>query len=68
MPGIWPSAGKGEGPVLHFLHILVFSALLSVFFATMFGRQEKRWKLGGVLFLCMAGGGLLAGFLMAPFS
>lgn len=52
----------------HLAHICIFAALLSVFFTLMFGRPEKRWRLGGLLFLCLTGGGLLAGLLMAPIS
>ncbi len=52
----------------HFLHMLVFSAIISTFFAVLVRRERRsRLRLGGLLWLGMVGGGILLAYLMYPF-
>ncbi|MBP7146810.1 MAG: hypothetical protein KBD01_04635 [Acidobacteria bacterium] len=48
----------------HLAHILVFSGILSVFFAALSGRPGRRLRLGAVLFAALAGGALVLGLVM----
>jgi hypothetical protein len=54
--------------VLHTLHMLLFAAILSVFFALLAGREGRRARLCLVLFLSFAGGGVCVGLLMYALS
>jgi hypothetical protein len=54
--------------MLHLFHVLLFSAILSVFFATLSGREGKRLKLGLILFAALAGGSVVVSLIMAPFT
>ena len=54
-------------PVRHFAHMVVFAAMLSIFFAFLLGRPGRRRRLGLILFACLAGGGLALSLLMFPF-
>ena len=52
----------------HFLHMLIFSAIVSTFFAVLVRRERRsRIRLGGLLWLAMVGGGILLAYLMYPF-
>ena len=52
----------------HFLHMLVYSALVSTFFGTLFrDTLRDRLRLGGLLWLAMVGGALVLAFAMYPF-
>jgi hypothetical protein len=52
----------------HFVHLIVFSTIVSVFFAVMLRRDRKEQiRLGGYLWLAMVGGALALAFLMVPF-
>ena len=52
----------------HFLHMLVFSAIISTFFAVLVRHERRsRLRLGGMLWLGMVGGGILLAYLMYPF-
>ncbi len=55
-------------PADHFLIMTVYALLVSAFFALLWreGRRE-RWKLFGVLFGSLVGGGLAVAWLMYPF-
>jgi len=52
----------------HFLHMLVYSTLVSAFFALLLrnGKREQL-RLGAVLWLSMVGGALVLAWLMFPF-
>jgi len=52
----------------HLAHMLTLAAILSVFFAFLFAGRGRRWRLGVRLFAGLAGGALLLGYLMYPFS
>ncbi|GAB4222598.1 MAG: hypothetical protein Kow0062_20750 [Acidobacteriota bacterium] len=52
----------------HLAHMLVLAAILSVFFAFLFAESGRRLRLGLKLFAGLAGGALLLGYLMYPFS
>lgn len=52
----------------HLLHMIVFAAILSIYFACLTGKPDRRVRLGWILFACLAGGGLLLGLLMFPFA
>ena len=48
--------------------MLLYSAIVSTFFAVMTRRTSKgQLRLGGTLWLAMVGGALLLAFLMYPF-
>jgi hypothetical protein len=52
----------------HFLHMVVYSTVVSTFFATMFRESPRdRLRLGLMLWLAMVGGGLLLAWIMFPF-
>jgi len=52
----------------HFLHMLVYSTLVAVFFAVLVrDTPRERRRLGAVLWLAMVGGGLALVYLMYPF-
>ena len=52
----------------HFLHMLIYSALVSTFFGTLFrDTLRDRLRLGGLLWLAMVGGALVLAFAMYPF-
>jgi len=52
----------------HFLHMLVYSTLVAVFFAVLVRDTPRdRLRLGAVLWLAMVGGGLTLAYLMFPF-
>lgn len=52
----------------HFLHMLIYSTLVSVFFAVMFRDSLRdRFRLGATLWLAMVGGATLLAFIMYPF-
>ena len=54
--------------MLHVLHMLIFAAMLSAFFALLLGRPGRRRRLALILFACLFGGGLLVGWLMFPLA
>ena len=54
--------------MLHILHLLVFSGLLSFFFAFLVGREGRRLRYGLTLWAILGGGSLALGLLMYPFS
>ncbi len=54
--------------MLHTLHMLLFAAILSVFFAFLVGREGRRGRLCGVLFASFAGGGLAVSLLLYALS
>ena len=52
----------------HFLHMLIYSVLVSTFFGTLFRDSLRdRLRLGGLLWLAMVGGALVLAFAMYPF-
>jgi hypothetical protein len=52
----------------HFLHMLLYSTLVAVFFAVLVRTTRRdRLRLGAVLWLAMVGGGLLLAWVMFPF-
>lgn len=52
----------------HFLHMLLYSTLVSTFFAVMFRDSPRdRVRLGATLWLAMVGGAMLLAFIMYPF-
>lgn len=54
--------------MMHLAHVVLFAAILSVYFAFLSGKPGRRLRFGLLLFACFAGGGLLAGLLMYPFA
>ncbi len=52
----------------HLAHMIVFSAILSTYFAFLLGREGRRVRLGLILFAALAGGGFALGLLMYPFA
>ncbi|HKD20316.1 MAG TPA: hypothetical protein VKG23_20880 [Thermoanaerobaculia bacterium] len=56
-------------PADHFLIMVVYSFLVSAFFALLW-RQERRerWKLFGILLASLVLGGLAVAWLMYPFG
>ncbi len=53
----------------HFLHMVLYSTLVSVFFAVMFKETSRdRLRLGATLWLAMVGGALVLAYVMYPFS
>lgn len=52
----------------HILHMLTLAAILTVFFALVFGDEGRRLRFGVKVGAALAGGALLAGLLMYPFS
>ena len=52
----------------HFLHMLLYSSLVSTFFAVLMrDTRRERLRFGAVLWLVMVGGGLGLAYLMFPF-
>lgn len=52
----------------HFLHMLLYSTLVSTFFAVLVRREPReRVRLGLLLWLAMVGGALALAYLMYPF-
>lgn len=52
----------------HLLHMVLYSTLVSTFFAVLVRRERReQWKLGGLLWLAMVGGALALAYLMYPF-
>lgn len=52
----------------HLLHLVVYSTLVSVFFAFMLRRDRRdRMRLGLYLWVAMVGGALALAYLMFPF-
>ena len=52
----------------HFLHMLLYSTLVSTFFAVLFRQgPRERLRLGLLLWLAMVGGALALAFAMYPF-
>ncbi len=52
----------------HLLHLVLYSTLVSTFFAVLVRRERReQWKLGGLLWLAMVGGALALAYLMYPF-
>ena len=52
----------------HFLHLLLFSTIVSVFFAILVRRSRRdRMRFAAVLWLAMVGGALALAYLMLPF-
>ena len=52
----------------HFLHMLLYAAIVATFFAVLVRRERRdQVRLGGTLWLVMVGGGMLLAYLMAPF-
>lgn len=52
----------------HLFHLILYAALVAAFFAVLTRRTLKeQMKLGAILWLAMAGGGLALAYLMFPF-
>jgi hypothetical protein len=52
----------------HFLHLLLYSTLVAVFFAALVRRRPvERLRLGGLIWISMVGGTLALAYLMYPF-
>jgi len=52
----------------HLLHLLLYSTLVSTYFAILVRRERRaRIKLGAIVWLAMVGGSLLLASLMYPF-
>jgi len=52
----------------HFLHMLLYSTLVSTFFAVLMREtRRERIRFGAILWLVMVGGGLGLAYLMFPF-
>lgn len=52
----------------HLFHMLIYSGLVSTFFATMMHRDRRaQLRFGGLLFAGMVGGAVVLAYLMAPF-
>jgi hypothetical protein len=52
----------------HFLHMLIYSTVVAVFFGTLFkDNRRDRVRLGAILWLAMVGGGLVLAYAMYPF-
>ena len=52
----------------HFLHLLLFSTIVSAFFAVLVRRlQRDRLRFAAGLWLAMVGGALALAYLMFPF-
>lgn len=54
--------------MLHTVHMLVFSGVLSFFFAFLVGERGRRLRYGLVLWGILGGSGLLLSYVMYPFS
>ena len=52
----------------HFLHMLLYSTLVSVFFGLLMRNSPREQvRLGAALWMAMVGGALLLAYLMYPF-
>ncbi len=52
----------------HLFHMLLYSAIVAVFFAVLLRRDiRSQLRLGGILWTSMVGGALLLAYLMFPF-
>jgi hypothetical protein len=52
----------------HFLHLLLYSTLVAVFFAVLLKSDRKeQLKFGGIVWIAMVGGVLALAWLMSPF-
>lgn len=52
----------------HFLHLLLYSFLVSTFFAVLVrDTRRDRLRMGAILWLAMVGGTLALAYLMFPF-
>jgi len=52
----------------HFLHLLLYSSLVAVFFAMLLKSDRKeQLKFGGLIWIAMVGGVMALAYLMAPF-
>jgi hypothetical protein len=52
----------------HFLHLLLYSAVVATFFAVLVRRQRRsQLRLGATIWLAMVGGTLVLAYLMFPF-
>lgn len=52
----------------HLFHMLLYSLIVSAFFAILLRRDlRSRLRLGGLLYLTMVGAALLLAYLMYPF-
>ncbi|MCU0222752.1 MAG: hypothetical protein MUF27_01495 [Acidobacteria bacterium] len=59
---------SAEAAVLLLLNLVWFATLVSVFFATLAGRKERRLKLGLTIWGAMVVGSVVLALLMAPIS
>ncbi|UCF66190.1 MAG: hypothetical protein JSV80_10345 [Acidobacteriota bacterium] len=59
--------GAGKS-VIHLGHMLLFAAILSSFFAFLVARRGRRLRYALMMWAALAGGALLLGLLMYPFS
>ena len=66
MRGISASGGKPD--VIHIGHMLLFAAIVSVFFAFLQARSGRRLRYGAILWLVLVGSGLAINLLMFPFT
>lgn len=52
----------------HFLHMVLYSSLVAVFFAVLMRQTLRdRLRLGAMIWLAMVGGALILAYLMYPF-
>ncbi len=52
----------------HFLHLMLYSTLVAVFFAALLKSDRKeQLKFGGLIWIAMVGGVLALAWLMSPF-
>jgi len=52
----------------HLLHMLLYSSLVSAFFALLMREAPRdRLRLGAIIWLAMVGGALILAYLMYPF-
>jgi len=52
----------------HLLHMLLYSGLVSAFFALLMREAPRdRLRLGAIIWLAMVGGALILAYLMYPF-
>jgi hypothetical protein len=52
----------------HFLHLLLYSSLVSAYFAVLMRETPReRLRLGATIWLAMVGGALVLAYLMFPF-
>jgi hypothetical protein len=54
--------------VLLLLNLVWFATLVSVFFATLAGRKDRRLRLGLTIWGAMVGGSVVLALLMAPIN